>query len=90
MEALALGRPVICTRIAGIPELVDEECGWLVPAGSVEALAEAMQQALEAPAERLTRMGLAGRSRVSVVHDARRNAAELLELISSSKRSPVT
>ena len=27
MEALALGRPVISTTIAGIPELVDESCG---------------------------------------------------------------
>ena len=40
MEALALGRPVISTYVAGIPELVEPgQCGWLVPAGSVEALA---------------------------------------------------
>ena len=38
MEALAMTRPVIATAIAGIPELVDEECGWLIPAGSEEAL----------------------------------------------------
>ena len=35
MEAFALGRPVISTYIAGIPELVDREPGWLVPAGDV-------------------------------------------------------
>ena len=40
MEALALGRPVVSTYIAGIPELVQHgESGWLVPAGSVAALA---------------------------------------------------
>jgi glycosyltransferase involved in cell wall biosynthesis len=36
MEALALGRPVISTYVAGIPELVEPGvCGWLVSAGSV-------------------------------------------------------
>ncbi len=85
MEALALGRPVICTRIAGIPELVDEKCGWLVPAGSAEALAEAMAQALATPLDRLAEMGAVGRSRVAGLHSARKNAAELLELIRSSR-----
>ena len=50
MEAFALGRPVISTYIAGIPELVEPgACGWLVPAGSVDALARAMREALPAP-----------------------------------------
>ena len=45
MEALALGRPVISTCIAGIPELVvNSENGWLIPAGDVERLADAMQE----------------------------------------------
>jgi glycosyltransferase involved in cell wall biosynthesis len=36
MEAMALGRPVLTTFVAGIPELVlDREHGWLVPAGDV-------------------------------------------------------
>src|SRR4029079_17376661 len=46
MEAFALDRPVICTAVAGIPELVDNSCGWLIPAGSEEALADAMSAAL--------------------------------------------
>ena len=46
MEAMALNRPVISTYVAGIPELVHPgEHGWLVPAGDVSALAEAMQPA---------------------------------------------
>src|SRR5205814_5468346 len=60
MEALALQRPVISTAIAGIPELVDEACGWLIPAGSEEALADAMTAALQAPADDLSRKGTAG------------------------------
>ena len=39
MEALALGRPVISTWVAGIPELVESgKCGWLVPAGDGAAV----------------------------------------------------
>ena len=80
MEALAMGRPVITTAIAGIPELVDEECGWLVPAGSVDALAAAMADALDIPIERLAAMGAVGKSRVGAMHSAKANAAELLHL----------
>jgi glycosyltransferase involved in cell wall biosynthesis len=81
MEALALGRPVITTAIAGIPELVDSCCGWVVPAGSKEALVSAMQAVLDAPAEQLTAMGLVGRERARAMHNAKRNAAELAEII---------
>ena len=63
MEALALGRPVVATSIAGIPELVQPGVnGWLVPSGSVDALAEAIRAVLSAPAETLERMGRAGRA----------------------------
>ena len=69
MESLAMGRPVISTFIAGIPELVEPGvCGWLAPAGDVERLAAAMHEALAAPAEQLERMGRAGRERVLVQH----------------------
>ena len=78
MEALALGRPVIATAIAGIPELVDQGCGWLVPAGSVDALAAAMAEALDAPLEELARRGEEGRSRVAAQHNIDTNAAQLL------------
>ena len=58
MEALALGRPVISTHIAGIPELVEPgSSGWLVPAGDVEPLVAAMAAALTADAALLTAMG---------------------------------
>ena len=81
MEALALQRPVISTAIAGIPELVDDTCGWVVPAGSEEALAEAMIAALDAPTKELSAKGAVGRERVLRMHDADRNAAGLLAAI---------
>jgi glycosyltransferase involved in cell wall biosynthesis len=84
MEALALGRPVITTYVAGIPELVRPgESGWLVPAGSVEALAGAIRQALEAPGDRLTQMGHAGAASVAAAHDITKEAAILARLFAA-------
>jgi glycosyltransferase involved in cell wall biosynthesis len=82
MEALALGRPVISTYVAGIPELVEPGVtGWLVPASSEDALAEAMRAALEASPEQLHEMGRLGALRVAERHDARIEASRLESLI---------
>ena len=79
MEALASGRPVISTTIAGIPELVDETCGWLFPAGDQRGLALAIRAALECPPAVLACMGEAGRARVTRLHDRRELAATLYD-----------
>lgn len=84
MEALALGRPVIATAVAGIPELVDADDGWIVPAGNADALAGAMRQALAASPERLAELGAEGRVRVAARHDAAANAKTLLARIQSA------
>lgn len=81
MEAMGLGRTVIATAIAGIPELVNADAGWLVPAGSADALADAMRHALHADVDQLVRMGIAGRMRVRRQHDIDRNAAQLADLL---------
>ncbi|MET0587966.1 MAG: glycosyltransferase family 4 protein [Novosphingobium sp.] len=80
MEALALGKPVVATSIAGIPELVDPANGWLVPAGSVDALAEAIKALLDASPARLMEMGREGQDRVRRMHDPDNNARQLAEL----------
>ena len=77
MEALALGRPVVVTAIAGTPELLDEQCGWLIPAGSIDALVEAMGAVIDAPVDRLVEMGRIGRRRVLAQHDSRKNGRQL-------------
>jgi glycosyltransferase involved in cell wall biosynthesis len=85
MEALALGRPVISTYIAGIPELViPGECGWLVPAGSVSALVDAMREALQTPVDRLEAMGAAGAARVCERHNITVEATKLKELFENA------
>jgi glycosyltransferase involved in cell wall biosynthesis len=81
MEAMALGRPVISTYIAGIPELVLPEVnGWLVPAGDEVALAEALRQAIAAPDEQMAAMGAAGRARIIKYHDSLNEAKKLKSL----------
>jgi glycosyltransferase involved in cell wall biosynthesis len=81
MEALALGRPVISTYVAGIPELVvPGRTGWLVPAGDTGALAQAMRAALRAAPAELAAMGRCGAEGVRERHDVRREAEKLAEL----------
>jgi glycosyltransferase involved in cell wall biosynthesis len=88
MEAMALRRPVIATYVGGIPELVRSgETGWLVPAGSVAELANAMRQALATPARQLAEMGERGRHVVLERHDLTiecKKLAALFEAVMSS------
>lgn len=78
MEAMAAARPVIATYIAGTPELVlPGKTGWLVPAGSPEALAAAVRDLQATPREQLARMGEAGRARALERHDSAAEAAKL-------------
>ena len=79
MESFALGRPVLSTFIAGIPELLDESCGWIFPAGSIDELAEAMRSALRATPDQLAGMASEGRARVERWHDLGENVATLHE-----------
>ena len=79
MEAFALRKPVISTYIAGIPELVDESCGWIVPAGDVPALTAAIRGCLTSDEKELNAMGDIGRTRVEDRHDIRLSAALLRE-----------
>jgi len=78
MEAMAARLPVVATRVAGVPELVEDGVsGHLVPAGSPEPLAAAILSALAAPAA----MGEAGRTRVVQEFDSAAEAARLATLL---------
>jgi glycosyltransferase involved in cell wall biosynthesis len=78
MEAMAMGLPVVATRVGGVPELVgDGAHGILVAPTEVGELVEAIA-ALGADAAARRRLGAAGRERVLAEFDAVRSA-RLLE-----------
>jgi glycosyltransferase involved in cell wall biosynthesis len=57
LEAMAYGKPVVASKVGGIPEIVhDGETGFLVPPEDPDALAEAMVKLLSDPVCR-KRMG---------------------------------
>lgn len=81
MEAMALRRPVIATHVGGIAELVrDKLDGWLVPAGSVGSLADAIEHCLSSDVKALRAMGDRGHERATLRHRADDQAARLAVL----------
>lgn len=84
MEAMASGRPVLATCVAGIPELVTPATGWLVPAGDAAALADAIATVAATPHDTLVAMGRAGHVRVLARHDIDTEAARLEALFAAS------
>jgi glycosyltransferase involved in cell wall biosynthesis len=61
-QAMAAGKPVVATRVGGIPDLVaDGRTGWLVNYGDVAALANAIEKILQNPALG-KQLGQAGRA----------------------------
>lgn len=52
LEAMALGKPTVVTRVGGVPEATDETSSTLVPPGDPQALAEAIAGVLRSPARR--------------------------------------
>jgi glycosyltransferase involved in cell wall biosynthesis len=59
LEAMSAGTPVVAFGVGGIPQLLNENTGWVVPPGDVHRLAEAAQEALGDPAEAARRAGRA-------------------------------
>ncbi|MCX8043574.1 MAG: glycosyltransferase family 4 protein [Desulfobacterota bacterium] len=69
IEAHMLGKPVIASRVGGIPEIVKHgTTGILVPPGDCQALSRAMKELLEHP-EKAEAMGRAGRDWVKEKFD---------------------
>lgn len=77
LDAQALGRVVVATDHADIPNIVDPEAALLAPEGDAEALADCLTRALAAPDEWPSR-GAAGRRFVES-HHSRHHVATLLE-----------
>ena len=76
LEALACGRPVVATNVGGIPEIMDDECGCLVPPREPAKLARALGSVLDKTWDATAISAHSSRSWETV-------AAELLEVLES-------
>lgn len=76
LEALASGRPVVATSVGGIPEIMNDQCGQLVPPRESGALAQALASVLDRTWDATAISSFETRSWETV-------AAELLEVFES-------
>lgn len=80
VEGLACGKPVIASRVGGLPEIVsDHRSGLLVAPENVAELAAAMETLINDPGLR-TRMGRAGREDVLKIYDWQQNISVMEEI----------
>lgn len=88
LEAMALARPCIATRLSGIPEIITRtEEGWLIEPRSPDIIAQLMIHAINHP-EEVAAKGQAARERIESRFESRCNVAELARLMfDSSSRS---
>ncbi|OYR67225.1 glycosyltransferase [Halorubrum ezzemoulense] len=82
-EAMAMKTPPITTTVSGIPELVDESCGYLVPPRDSEALADVLTVALD---ESHREKGEAARNRIET-HNSDVVVPQLLDVFSKISTS---
>lgn len=81
IEAMAMGLPVVASRITGIPELIEEGVSGLLTApGRGADLTSALAQLLAQPAAQRDAMGRAGREKVVAEFNLERTATQLLDI----------
>jgi glycosyltransferase involved in cell wall biosynthesis len=77
VEAMAARIPVVATRTGGIPELLEDGAGWLIPQRDPGAIAAALTSLAHDPHARRMQ-GLRGFERVRATHDVTDSARALL------------
>jgi glycosyltransferase involved in cell wall biosynthesis len=86
LEAMAAGRPVVASRVGGIPEIVrDGVTGFLVPPGDDGALADRILWLVEHPQE-ASAMGVRGRAFARDFFSADRYAEGYADLFAAADR----
>jgi len=70
LEAMSAGRPIVASRIGGIPEVVDDETSVLVEPGNARELSSAIMSLLADP-QRRSDMGQNALRRVEIFHERR-------------------
>lgn len=84
-EALAMEIPVVASDAAGLPEVVSDACGRLVPAGDASATAEALREVLDMSPDERRALGARGRERVVGELGSRTQTAVLVDLIRAAR-----
>lgn len=84
IEAMALAKPVISTYISGIPELIKDGAGILVPPEDPEALALALEEIYLMIPEARTAMGQKGREIVEREFDMTKEVKKIKDLFINS------
>jgi len=86
LEAMAAARPVVATGVGAVPEVLEDgACGLLVPPGDASALAAALVEVLDRPAEARARAARASQ-RVRAVYSSAAQARRLEEIYVSLVR----
>jgi hypothetical protein len=87
VRALALGRPIVTTDVAGAREVVDERVnGWRVATGHVGGLADAMLSAVQRP-QLLAALARASRAKAERHFDQHAQLQAGLMLVGAASRS---
>jgi glycosyltransferase involved in cell wall biosynthesis len=80
MEAMAAGKPVVATRIGGIPEMVDDgETGLLFPVGDEEALRGCLVR-MNSDVELRREMGRRGREKAEKLYGGERHYGSMMKV----------
>jgi glycosyltransferase involved in cell wall biosynthesis len=80
LEAMAIGVPILSTRVAGVPRLIcHDDNGWLVDCGDEDSLADSLGQLAADPETRL-RLAKAGRETVETRFSFEERARKQCEL----------
>jgi glycosyltransferase involved in cell wall biosynthesis len=82
VEAMHAGLPVVTSGIGGALEIVDPDCGCLLPPGDEDALTDALR-ALIVDADARARMGQAARCRPAVICDPRAEMRRLQRVLAA-------
>ena len=81
LEAASLGKPIVCfDKAGGMPEFVEDDCGFIVPYLDTEAMAEKIIELIKNP-ELRQRLGERARKKVKERFDVEVQAPKILSLM---------
>ncbi len=87
LEAMTLGTPVVAFGVGGVPEQIGD-AGLVVPAGDVEAFADALERLIR-DVEQRTRLGRASAERVRSLYSTASFTSRLCEVLAAAREDRV-